>query len=158
MLRNAQHLTARKTANPFIASALLAVGALCVAVVAGAFQLRCARGAALSIGAAHFCVETAASPLAWQRGLSERASLGERNGMLFIFPQEASSRTFWMKGMQFPLDMIWIRDHHVVGFESHIVADGGARLIATPSVDEVLEVNAGAVDRWSIRVGDVVSH
>ena len=46
-------------------------------------------------------------------GLSGYAGLPEDAGMLFVFP-EPIQPTFWMKGMLFAIDIIWIRDGTVV--------------------------------------------
>lgn len=42
------------------------------------------------------------------RGLSNRQSLGLNSGMLFVFAQQSSKYCFWMKDMQFDLDIIWL--------------------------------------------------
>ena len=59
------------------------------------------------IGQQTICVEVADRPIQWARGLSNRASLAANRGMLFIFPQSAI-HSFWMKEMNFSLDIIWI--------------------------------------------------
>ena len=41
------------------------------------------------------------------QGLSERQSLAEDKGMLFLF-EKPDHYAFWMKGMEFPLDIIFI--------------------------------------------------
>jgi hypothetical protein len=52
-------------------------------------------------------VETADDDLARSRGLSGRSSLGDYEGMLFIFQNEVNN-PFWMKDMLIPLDIIFI--------------------------------------------------
>ncbi len=52
------------------------------------------------------------------RGLGGRARLGRDAGMYFVMPGDSPS--FWMKGMRFPLDMIWIRDGRVVDVTARI--------------------------------------
>lgn len=42
-----------------------------------------------------------------ERGLSGRESLAPTEGMLFVFP-ESGYHAFWMKDMQFPIDIIWV--------------------------------------------------
>src|SRR3989338_4766663 len=54
-------------------------------------------------------VELAQTPEARKQGLSGRQNLCETCGMLFIFP-ENNRYTFWMKEMNFPLDIIWLKD------------------------------------------------
>ena len=61
----------------------------------------------VEVGDTEFEVEVADTPLLRQRGLTGRSYLEERKGMLFI-PDERYVGPFWMKGMLFPLDFIWI--------------------------------------------------
>src|SRR3989344_8044864 len=58
-------------------------------------------------------VEVADTPEKTTLGLSYRESLPENFGMLFIF-SEPHIPTFWMKEMNFPLDMIWIREDNTI--------------------------------------------
>ena len=62
-----------------------------------------------------------------------------------------------MKGMEFPLDMIWIRDGRVIGYEENVpVVTSGTLPTYAPKelINMVLEVNAGFVGQNSIKVGD----
>jgi uncharacterized membrane protein (UPF0127 family) len=43
-----------------------------------------------------------------QLGLSDRPSIGDDEGMLFVFDEAALNNCFWMKDMQFPIDMVWL--------------------------------------------------
>ncbi len=51
--------------------------------------------------------EVVRTPKDLQLGLGGRASLAEDHGMLFVFTKE-DRHAFWMKGMQFSLDIIWL--------------------------------------------------
>lgn len=106
-----------------------------------------------------FTVWVADSELAWQTGLGEMDSLAADQGMLFIFP-EPGERTFWMKDVEYPIDIIWINQHRVIGF---ITAQPEAN--STPfseylqypspgSVDWVVELPAGTVASYQIQLGD----
>ena len=46
-------------------------------------------------------------------GLGQRTSLKKGWGMLFVFEKRKLHR-FWMKDMQFPLDIIWLDNHRIV--------------------------------------------
>ena len=46
-------------------------------------------------------------------GLGKRASLKKGWGMLFVFDKKNEHR-FWMKDMQFPLDIIWLDNNRIV--------------------------------------------
>ncbi len=115
----------------------------------------------LSIDGGVFDIEVASTILQQARGLSNRASLGDHAGMLFIFSSEGV-QTFWMKDMNFPLDMIWISGNTVVGFVENAPAEPGVAfpttIYSSPSnTDKVLEVNAGTVARYHIAIGDTVT-
>lgn len=118
---------------------------------------------ALSIDSATFNVEIASTSLEQTRGLSFRPSLAPNAGMLFIF-SAGSVQTFWMKDMNFPLDMIWISGNIVDGFAQNVPAPGpGTQLwelpiyASPPNTDKVLEVNAGTVAKYNIKMGDTVT-
>src|SRR3989344_5651272 len=62
---------------------------------------------AVKIGNAIVQVELADTVIKRTKGLMFRKSLGENEGMLFIFPSEGK-HTFWMDNTYIPLDIIWI--------------------------------------------------
>ena len=83
--------------------------------------------------------------------------------MLFIFPK-ADKYPFWMKGLSFALDFVWIRDNRVVDILENIqppaanTPDSALPIYsANMPIDKVLELNAGAVKLLGIRVGDKMS-
>jgi uncharacterized membrane protein (UPF0127 family) len=61
----------------------------------------------VTIGDARFSVEVVDTPGQRAQGLSGRPALKQGTGMLFIFDAEGAYG-FWMKEMQFPLDLVWI--------------------------------------------------
>lgn len=107
-------------------------------------------------------VEIADSDSERQRGLSGRQALATDSGMLFIFP-ERKKYVFWMKGMSFPLDFVWIKDAKVADIIKNIPnpsqgqSDGELlRYAPNTEIDMLLEVNAGFVDKTGIKVGDPI--
>ncbi len=91
-------------------------------------------------------------------GLSRRKSLAENTGMLFVFG-DRQPRAFWMKEMNFPLDIIWINKDEVVGVSQNAPPEGATpkHIYKSPlPVDFVLEVNAGFCDKNGIKTGDKV--
>src|SRR3989344_8005153 len=57
------------------------------------------------------------------QGLSGRASMKNNEGMLFVFKEEAI-QSFWMKDMQFSLDILWIDENKIiVGIERNVSPD-----------------------------------
>ncbi len=94
-----------------------------------------------------------------ERGLGNRTSMEANQGMVFVYPRAVIPR-FWMKGMQFDLDFVWIREGVVVDIlEGVMVQSGDGELnFYSPkeSVTHVLEVNAGFINENGIEIGDVV--
>jgi len=96
-----------------------------------------------------------------KRGLIGHKSLSERSGMLFIFDAPNIPR-FWMKDMQFPIDIIWIFQNQIIGWSENALPQSSTLnsefiIYYPPSlVDMVLEVAAGTVERKNIRIGDIV--
>lgn len=95
-----------------------------------------------------------------EKGLGYRDSLAADGGMLFVY-DHPGQYGFWMKGMRFPLDFIWIDGNTVVDLSENIPnpADDTAQpvsLAPTTPADKVLEVNAGVINRAGIKIGDLV--
>lgn len=104
-------------------------------------------------------VEIADDPTERAQGLSGTPSLADDEGMLFIF-NEPAIQSFWMKDMQIPLDMIWIRDGVVVGISADVpVWENGqiTRRSSGEPADTVLEVNAGWAERNGVMIGDALA-
>ena len=100
-------------------------------------------------------VEIADSPEQWAVGLMNRSSLGEREGMLFVFGSEAE-RGFWMKNVRFSLDLIYFDQNlTVVGYREGLPPCSGlvCPVYGGPRAAYVLEVRAGSVARWGVREG-----
>ncbi|MDP2812778.1 MAG: DUF192 domain-containing protein [bacterium] len=109
-----------------------------------------------------FIVDLAKNSSEWRQGLSGRDKLAENEAMLFIFPDYRQPH-FWMKDMNFSLDILWIKDTEIVDFDenlSPLPKNGdilGAEKFSPDSlVNKVLEVPAGTVDRLNIQKGDII--
>lgn len=118
----------------------------------------------VTIGRTRWQVDLADTTAKRALGLGGRDSLASDRGMLFIFGS-AAIRSFWMKGMKFPIDIIWIKKDEesetgrVVGFVENADPSSFAKLVFFESpepVDRVLEVNAGQVAQFGIGVGQKV--
>ncbi len=116
----------------------------------------------VKIGNNIFDVEIARTAGQQAKGLSFRESLDKNKGMLFDFGKETTP-TFWMMGMKFPLDIIWINNGKIVGINKNVPAptpgtpETALKLYNAPeSIDKVLEINAGICDELGINVGDEV--
>lgn len=119
-----------------------------------------AKFAEATINEAKLKVEIADTQPKRSQGLGGRTSLAEGEGMLFIFPKE-DKYPFWMKGVSFPLDFVWIKGLQVVDFLENVPpAVAGQKdadlpiYVSKEPVDRVLEVNAGTISKLKIKIGD----
>jgi|GEM_PF-511122 len=90
-------------------------------------------------------------------GLMHREELDDDSGMIFVYEDE-DIRSFWMKNVLIPLDMIFVSsDLEIVGFLEE-VPPCKEEPCESYSIEEkaqyVIEVNAGWVDDNDISVGD----
>lgn len=109
----------------------------------------------LEIAGQKITAEVVRTPEKRAKGLSGRESLEDGEGMLFVF-DTPSKLTFWMKGMNFPLDFIWIRGNEIRDLSPNVPVDYPGLLHTREEVDKVLEVNVGFVDEYSIHIGDSI--
>jgi uncharacterized protein len=95
------------------------------------------------------------------QGLSGRKTIEENQGMLFNMPVPTLP-TFWMKGMNFPIDIIWIKGDEVVDISSNVPNEPGAAdddlktYSPKKPADRVLELKAGWTERNGLKIGDKV--
>ena len=92
------------------------------------------------------------------QGLSGRDRILDNQGMLFVF-KTPGRYPFWMKGMKFPIDIIWLdKDLKIVEINKEVQPESFPELLR-PSVpiQYVLEVKNGWVDEHNIKQGDKCS-
>ena len=118
--------------------------------------------AEITVGGVPLTVELAYLPADTSLGLGYREGLAPGTGMLFLFEGPAS-RTFWMRGMQFCIDIIWIENGVIQGAAESVCPEptGTADADLTPYVSPVpvtyvLEVPAGWLDAYGLGVGTPV--
>lgn len=145
-----------KTAVALLAALLLAMS-LAACAREGAGRPRA------EFGAVHVTLEVARTEAQRRVGLAGHRPLGENEGMLFVF-DGPSHAAFWMKGMTFPIDIVWIEQGRVVHLERNVPAPApGAQdatlpiLIPSQASTYVLEVAAGFADRHGITVGSAAT-
>ncbi|MBS1254906.1 MAG: hypothetical protein MAG581_00703 [Deltaproteobacteria bacterium] len=89
-------------------------------------------------------------------GLGKRSVLKKGWGMLFVFEKRKMQR-FWMKDMQFPLDIIWLDNHRIVQINNNVqpVNSGAVPELITSSVpvNFVLEIAAGHAEELKLKTG-----
>lgn len=104
--------------------------------------------------------KVADTPEAQQRGLAGVKQLEDSSGMLFVF---ANSGTYsmWMKGMEMPIDMLWLDDQgQVVHLAANVPAPASTSQTDLPTYSNdqparyVLELPAGETERAGIKEGD----
>ena len=105
-----------------------------------------------------FRIQTARNTETRTQGLSGRELLDPDEGLLFIFPQPGSYG-FWMKDMNFSIDIVWINSSKkVVGITENISPETFPDMFSPPQkIQFVLEVNAGAARNSGLATGTVVS-
>jgi uncharacterized membrane protein (UPF0127 family) len=91
-------------------------------------------------------------------GLSGRKSLSDNEGMLFVFEKEGNYG-FWMKDMNFPIDIIWVgADLSVVGDEKKLDPSTYPNIFGGKFLAKyVLELPAGFSDKYNLSVGNKIS-
>jgi len=129
--------------------------------------------ATVVVGGKVFSADVASTAQERAQGLSGREGLSDDGGMVFLFGSPGNYG-FWMKNMRFPIDIVWIKglpsqilpgktwEGKVVGFSENTEAEQGKtaselRVYYPPEpVDKVLELKAGAVSEYGLKVGDGV--
>jgi uncharacterized membrane protein (UPF0127 family) len=103
-----------------------------------------------------FDVEVVSTPSTRAHGLMFRREVGERDGMLFVFPDERV-QSFWMKNTLVPLDMVFVsKERKVVGILENVPPlTEDPRVVDSPSL-YVIEFAGGTMKRLGIRVGSTV--
>ena len=106
-------------------------------------------------------VELSKTQAEQQQGLSGRNSIPQDQGMLFVFKTPARY-AFWMKGMKFPLDIIFINDNKIVTVYRSIPVAKDPKstnlpvYIPTQPANYALEINAGQAQKHNFKNGDTV--
>lgn len=103
-----------------------------------------------------FRAEVADTPAKLELGLGKRDALAPSAAMYFPMG-DARRWLFWMKGMRFPIDIVWIADGKVVDVSPNAPPPqkGQDPTTFNPSdpADAVLEINAGQAEAYGIRPG-----
>jgi len=106
-----------------------------------------------------YSVQIADTPEERALGLSGIPAISDGEGMLFLF-SEPQKLQFWMKGMLFPIDIIWINGNKIVDITENVQPQINTPEISLPTyspsqdADKVLEVKGGWAIKHDIRIGD----
>ncbi len=133
-----------------------------VITVIGYLYFHDGRVRSVYIGGQKVNVTLASNQAELQRGLGGVQHLDWNQGMLFLFPV-AGKYQFWMKDMLIPLDIIWLRGTKITQISENIPPpvdltqqDNLPLYSSEQLVDTVLEIPAGFVSRYQVKVGDEV--
>jgi len=103
-------------------------------------------------------IEFARTDYEIQTGLMYRKTMGEKQGMLFIFQEEAP-HSFYMKNTLIPLDIIFIdKGLKIVTIHKDAIPLSESGIPSTGPVQYVLEINAGLSERWKLVPGDRIQY
>ena len=112
----------------------------------------------LTIGSETLYGELADTVAKRTQGLSGKENLPENEGMLFIF-DAPNFVSFWMKDMNFPIDIVWINEEkQIIGWEENVDPNTyPATFSPKEEIVYVLEVNAGCIQRHDIQIGQAIA-
>ena len=107
-------------------------------------------------------VESVSSSQDLAKGLAGVEKLDWNEGMLFIFPRK-DYYSFWMKDMLIPLDIIWLDGQTIVDLTVNVLPPADLNnqndlpvYDSSKKADYVLEVRAGFIEKYGLKVGDSV--
>ena len=88
------------------------------------------------------------------QGLSGIEKLPQNHGLLFVFPDE-EKYGIWMKGMKFPLDIVWLNENlKVVHFVEGVSPNTYPKIFYPPTTARyVLETNTGFIAEHGVDEG-----
>lgn len=106
-----------------------------------------------------FTVDIADSVDEQTLGLGDVDVLPANHGMLFVYSQ-ADVYTFWMRNVEYPIDIIWLRDGTVVDITANVPPESPTTALSeyrvySPKqpVNMVLEVGSGVAEEAGITIG-----
>jgi len=105
---------------------------------------------------AQVSVKIAARPWQRYRGLSNTNELDTGTGMWFVYPR-AGIRTFVMRDMNYPIDMVFVDEDHRISAIYHAPVPNNSTLNEySGRAKWVLEVPYGWSNRRGVRIGDII--
>jgi hypothetical protein len=103
-------------------------------------------------------VELAESDDERAKGLMDRKSMTDDQGMLFIFSQ-AEEQSFWMKNTYISLDIIYVDENkEIVSIQKYATPLSEESLPSFKKAMYVVEVNAGFCDKYHVAFGDKIAY
>lgn len=149
----------------FIVYAVIIIIVIIIALIkfGGSLTLPFGKSTTATIKNQKFTLMVARSEHDKSVGLSGRQSLSPNTGMLFVF-DKPGIYSFWMKGMKFPIDMIFLNKNKINTIYKNIpppaANENTANLkVYSPkgNINYVLELPAGTADKYSLKLGDTIT-
>jgi|SRR5579871_3958195 len=105
-------------------------------------------------------IQVATTDAQKRQGLSDRDSLPQDAGMLFLF-DHPDYYLFWMRHMKIPLDIIYLNGNKIVTMMQDVKnppysVENPPILKPIAPADKVLEVNAGTAKKYNLKIGDSI--
>lgn len=112
----------------------------------------------LTVNGERFVADIAETAAKREQGLSGRAGLGENEAMFFIFDTD-DRHGFWMKGMLFPIDIVWLNAAYRVVYIQSNASPSSYPNAFFPDVEAryVAEFSSGTASRLGLKKGDYIS-
>ncbi|HRY82236.1 MAG TPA: DUF192 domain-containing protein [Candidatus Moranbacteria bacterium] len=124
-------------------------------ILAGLWYYNLKNYKTVEIGGQKFFVKLVQTPKEKALGLSWRSDIKENEGMLFSF-EKSGEYSFWMKGMKFDLDILWIEEGKIAYIAKNIAYNSLETIDPKIKADKVLEIKAGMADKFGFKIGDSV--
>ena len=104
-----------------------------------------------------FKIEVAGASKDKQIGLSKYSKINNDFAMLFPF-EKPDYYSFWMKEVQFPIDIIFIKDNKIVTIYRNVQPSKNNLIIYKPKTpsNKVIEINAGLSQKYSFKEGNQI--
>lgn len=142
--------------------ATLIFGALFVVALAGIFMWnQFYPHTELIIGGETFDARVAGTAHRREKGLGGTDGLARNEAMLFVFPVP-QRYTFWMKDVDYSIDIIWVKDGKIIDIaprvapQFNILESDLPRYTPRLPADRVVEVISGTADRLGLKIGDPI--
>lgn len=113
------------------------------------------RKAMVTVGEAEITAALPGTDAERYKGLGDRESITDGQGMLFIMGGPGKHR-FVMRGMLFDLDFVFINEDTVVDIARSVSKNYKGEIVGMVEYNYVLEVNADWTKRNDIKIGDKV--
>ncbi len=150
-----------KSSNPPRIIVIIFACLFVVGLIGKTIAVRLYSVATVRMGGQEFSARVASSGAQREKGLSGTDSLGKNEAMVFKF-DSARQYVFWMKDMNYALDIIWVQNGKIIDIAPRVPPGIGLQDVDLPKyaprlpASRVVEVVAGTADRLGIKIGDAV--